>query len=460
MKRTALFLTLGFAFATSESAAFAAVVVVDNFTGAKKKEIRDAVVDALEKGDHEVVDAEAARVPPASSDEAYVKHATEYRTAAFVDGEVKQQKSGWVLTLTVRNGADGRELGEATLKGAKLQKLFKAIDQEAVIRLDPSIEQASAPEKKKKKAAEAAVVAKAEPEKEKEPEPEPEEPKDKQTKPPPEEHGRKPVPLELWGGMQVFSRSFEYHQDVNGSLHPYHLSLWPALEARLGYYPGAHFTRNMWANIGIVAGIAHSFGAQSAIGNREFGTTMQEIVAGARFRLPIAAHEIGASFTYGNHSFAIDSDHDPNNTAANGSLINRDYVPDPTYSYLRPGIDTRLKFGRFGVGAGLGLRALLGLGELTSNAWFPNATGMALDMFVSAAFEITPGFYAGVGFDAARYALDMHTKPADATAPRDVAGGAVDQYLTGRIGVEYRFGETRNGPEWRVSERERSTGSD
>jgi hypothetical protein len=455
VRHAVLFLSLGLAFAY-EHAASAAVVVVDTFTGAKKKEVRDAVIEALEKGDHEVVKTDAARVPAASADEAYVKRATEYRTAAFVDGEVKQQKSGWVVILTVRNGADGRELGEATIKGAKLQKLLKNIEAEAVVRLDPSIEQASAPEKKKKEEAPVVAAAAA---KEKEPEPEPE-PKEKPREPPPEEHGKKPVPLELWGGMQVFSRSFEYHQDVNGSLHPYHLSLWPALEARLGYYPGAHFTRNMWANIGIVAGIAHSFGASSAIGNREFGTTMQEIVAGARFRIPIAAHEIGVSFTYGNHSFAIDSDHDPNNTAANGSLVNRDYVPDPTYSYLRPGVDTRLQFGRVRLGAGLGLRALLGLGELTSDAWFPHATGMALDMFVSAAFEITPGFYAGAGFDATRYAMDMHTTPADATEPRDVAGGAVDQYLTGRIGVEYRWGETRNGPEGRVSQRERSNGTD
>lgn len=455
MKRAVLLLALGLAFAAQEGAAFAAVVVVDNFTGSKKKEVRDAVVDALEKGDHEVVKTDAARVPPASSDEAYVKHANEYRTAAFVDGEVKQQKSGWVVTLTVRNGADGRMLGETTIKGAKLQKLLKNIDSEAVVRLGPTIDQASAPEKKKEEAA--PVVAKAE-----EPEPEPEEkPSDKPKEPPPEEHGKKgPVPLELWGGMQAFSRSFEYHQDVNGSLHPYHLSLWPAFEAKVGYYPGAHVTRNMWANLGIVAGIARSFGATSSIGDKTYGSTMQEFVVGTRFRLPLGRHEIGASFAYGNHSFVIDDDHDPVTLAANGRAVSRDYVPDSTYSYLRPGLDTRLQFGKFRFGGGLGFRAIMDLGELTTAEWFPHATAMGLDMFLTAGFEVSPGLYITAGFDATRYALDMHTTRADINAPRDVAGGAVDQYLAGRLGVEFRLGETRsNSPEWHVSERERRSGS-
>jgi hypothetical protein len=457
MKRAVLLLSLGVVFAAHERAAFAAVVVVDNFIGSKKKEVRDAVVEALEKGDHQVVKTEAARVPAMSSDDEYVKRANEFRTAAFVDGEVKQQKSGWVLTLTVRNGADGRMLGDTTIKGAKLQKLLNNIDAEAAVRLEPTIDQASAPEMKKKEAA-PVVAAKAE---ENEPEPV-EEPSDKRREPPPpEEHGKKPVPLELWGGMQAFSRSFEYHQDVNGSLHPYHMPLWPALEARVGYYPGAHFTQNMWANIGVVFGFVRSFGATSSIGNTgSFSTTMQEIVAGARFRLPLGRHEIGASFTYGNHGYWIDSDHDPVTLAANGRAVNRDYVPDTTYSYLRPGLDTRLQFGRFRFGGGLGFRAIMDLGEISSTTWFPHATAMALDMFVSAGFELTPGLYVTGGFDAARYALDMHTTPADTTAPRDVAGGAIDQYLTGRLGVEYRLGETRNGSEWRVSEREHRSGSD
>jgi hypothetical protein len=133
--------------------------------------------------------------------------------------------------------------------------------------------------------------------------------------------------------------------------------------------------------------------------------------------------------------------------------VNRDYVPDPTYSYLRPGLDTRLQFGQFRLGAGFGFRALMGLGELTSDAWFPHATGMGLDLFVSAAFELTPGFYVGAGFDAARYALDMHTTPAD-DRPARRRPAAVDN-LTGRIGVEYRWGRARTRPKG-VSERDTS----
>ncbi|HEX3593858.1 MAG TPA: hypothetical protein VHU80_02115, partial [Polyangiaceae bacterium] len=288
-----------------------------------------------------------------------------------------------------------------------------------------------------------------------EPEEDAEEPREKRAAPPPEEHGPKPVLLELAGGMQAFSRSFEYHQDVNGSLHPYHLSLWPALEARVGYYPGAHFTRNMAANIGLIAGITRSFGASSSIGDagKDYGTTMQELLIGARFRLPIQRHEIGVSFLYGNQRFDIDSDQDPVNVAANGLRVNRDYVPNASYQYLRPGLDARLQFGRLRFGAGLGYRVVVGLGQLTAPAWFPHATAQALDGFINAGYEVIPGLYVVAGFDATRYALDMHTVAADRTTARDFAGGAVDQYLTGHLGVEYRLGESRaSSPEWRVSQ--------
>jgi hypothetical protein len=460
----ALAFGLGVALTTYQRGAAAAVVVVNDFTGSDGMQVRDAVASALEKGDHEVVKETAARVPPSSDDSAYVKRASEYRVAAFVDGTVKQQKAGWSVTLTVHDGADGKVLGKTTLKAPKLPKLLRKIDNEAARKLAVTIDRGSAPELEKKEAERDEKTATDTPQKE-EPELEerPQEPREKDRTPLPEPAGEKPVILELSGGMQVFSRSFEYHQDVNGNLHPYHLSMWPALEARVGYYPGAHFTRDMAANVGVVAGIARSFGAASSIGDngKDYGTTLQELVVGARFRLPIARHEIGASFVYGNQRFDIASDHDPITAAANGTAINRDYVPDASYQYLRPGLDARLTFGRLRFGVGLGYRVVLSLGELTSAAWFPHATAQALDAFVNAGYEVVPGLYVTAGFDATRYALDMHTVPADRTAARDIAGGAVDQYLTAHFGAEYRFGESRaSSPEWRVSRREPRGGTD
>lgn len=430
-------------------AALAAVVVVDDFSGAKSKQVRTAVAHALER-DHQVVSEAAARVPRGSVDAAYVKSATEYHAEAFVDGDVKLEKSGWSVKLTVHDGSDGSVLGETTLKAPKLPKLLGKVDHEAADKLARAIEKGTAPKKEEKPAPSEEPAAEEAP-REEEPKEDKKEtaeegPRDEARKSPPPAGEKRPVLLELAGGMQAFSRSFEYHQDVNGNLHPYHLSLWPALEARVGYYPGAHFTRNMAANVGIVAGITRSFGASSSIGgsSKAYDTTLQEIIVGARFRLPLARHELGASFLYGSHRFDVASDHDPNAAAANGMAVNRDYVPDASYQYLRPGLDARLVFGRFRFGAGIGYRIVLGLGELTSSAWFPHATAQALDGFIDAGYEVLPGFFATAGFDATRYALDMHTVPADRNAARDIAGGAIDQYLTGHIGVEYRF--DRGGP--------------
>ena len=462
MRRTLVSFALVAVMASLEHAAVAAVVVVDDFTGPKSKQVREAVASALEKGDHQLVKESAARVPATSDETVYVKRASEYRTAAFVDGQVEEQKAGWSVTLTVHNGADGKVLGDTTLKAARLPKLLKKISEEAATKLAVSIDQGSAPELEKEKPAEADETPAAKPEEKKEEPAEPsEEPRDEHPVPK-DDQEKKPVLLELAGGMQFFSRSFEYHQDVNGSLHPYHISLWPALEARVGYYPGAHFTRNMAANIGLVAGISRSIGASSSIGGnpKDYGTTLQELLVGARFRYPIAHHEIALSFLYGNQSFEIDSDHDPITTAANGLPVNRGYVPDASYQYLRPGLDARLAFGRLRFGAGLGYRVVLGMGQLTSSAWFPHATAQALDGFVSAGFEVIPNLYATAGFDATRYALDMHTVPADRAAARDIAGGAIDQYLTVHLGVEYRLGASGANATARISERARPSGSD
>jgi hypothetical protein len=460
MKRVTFSAALIASLATVGLSAHAAVVVVDDFTGAKSKQVRDAVAGALKKADHDVVKDKAARVPASSEPDAYVKHATDYKVAAFVDGSVKSKKAHFTVTLTVHNGADGAVLGETTLDGPSLPKLLKKIDNEAATQLAASIDQGSVPSAEPKKEPAPEETPKAEAKDEQEPA---EEPRDEPPPPPPEERGRKPVVFEVAGGMQVFSRSFEYNQDVNGVLRPYHQSPWPALEANIGYYPGAHVTRNMAANIGLVAGIARSIGASAALdgSSKDYGTTLQELHIGARFRLPVALHEFGVSFVYGNQQFQIDSDHDPNPTAANGLPVTRDYVPDASYQYLRPGLDARLTFGRFRVGAGLGYRIVLGLGELTAPQWFPHATAQALDGFITAGYEVLPGLYAMAGFDATRYALDMHTVPADRTAPRDIAGGAIDQYLTMHFGVEYRLGgSSAISPEARVSERARRRDTD
>jgi hypothetical protein len=410
-------------------AALAAVVVVDKFEGAKSKDVREAVESALEKGDHEVVKIDQARVPASADRDVYVKHAAEYHTAAFIDGEVEFQKgSGWSVTLTVRNGADGKALGDTTLDAEKLPQLLEKIDAEAARRLAGYIDQA------------AASAAETREEKSAHTEERPEESHGKSAPPAAGEQGRKAILFEVAGGIQMFSRNFEYHQDINNRLNAYRISLWPAPEVRVGYYPGAHLTNNMAANIGLVAGIARSFGASSGIGTATYDTTLLEAIVGPRFRMPVEGHEIAISLLYGQHSFELQSDHDPITVAANGLPVNRAYVPDVRYEYLRPGLDVRLAFGRLRFGAGLGYRAVLGLGQIASQTWFPYATARALDGFVNAGYEVIPGLYAMAGFDATRYALDMHTPPSDRTAPRDAAGGAIDLYLTGHVGVEYRFG--------------------
>jgi hypothetical protein len=255
-----------------------------------------------------------------------------------------------------------------------------------------------------------------------------------------DKEGPKPYPLELAASFGVFSRSFEYHQDVNQNLRPYHLPRGPTSALGVRWYPGAHFTEDVPAHIGIVGDYERSIGTSSKTEDGElYGTTMQQFSVGSRWRALGRHQEFGVSFVYGQHSYTIDGDGVSDGTAANGLSVERDHVPDVSYSYLRPGFDARIAIGLVHLGGALGYRSVLSTGDLETDPWFPRATAAGLDLSLSAGIQVIDDLVISAAVDMRRYAIDMHAEAADLAEPRDVAGGAVDQYLAGRLGVLWRL---------------------
>jgi hypothetical protein len=196
------------------------------------------------------------------------------------------------------------------------------------------------------------------------------------------------------------------------------------------------------SNIGITGSYGQSFGASSELesGGQSYSTTMREWSAGARLRIPFSSHQAGVGLRYGAQSFTVDGDSDPGATTPGGSPITRDYIPDISYKYVRPSADIRLGFGPVTVGASLGVRFVLNTGALESSAWFPASSAFAGDAEVYGGYTIVKDLFVVLGFAVQRYGIDMHSSPADLPQGRDVAGGAVDQYLILHTGIEWRPG--------------------
>jgi hypothetical protein len=245
----------------------------------------------------------------------------------------------------------------------------------------------------------------------------------------PTEAGPRPSPLEVGGGIRAFSRNFRYTDDLFDALRSYKLGVAPAAFIYARWYPLAHSQGGPLAHAGITGGYEQGFLlASQAPDGSELTTSTREWWIGLRYRIPVDQHEAGVVLTYGSHSFEIDDD--PNDP----------FVPDVAYKYVRLGIDGRVRVERVVLGAHLGHRFLNDTGELGSADWFPNVSGGAIDAGLLAGYEIVDNVDLLAGFDFRRYYFSMNPEPGDAR----VAGGALDEYLSGWGGVAFRLpGETK-----------------
>jgi hypothetical protein len=429
--------------------AAAAPVVVTEFSGDKPKVLRERVVSALDKAGIELAPAKTPPITPNTDAGAIAAHARQNGVAAYVEGKATQKKAGWTLKLALR-GSDGAVIDTFTFEGEKLPELMEAIDAGIQGPLTQKLMSAKAPEK---------------PAEEEEPEAEPEEqpeppgaPKDDAEAEPPAAGAdvtadtggaepdsgsgaaQRPSVLELVPALGMFTRSFDYNQDVNQNLRDHEMSLAPLVGVRLRWYPAAHFTAASVSNLGIVGEYQRSITASSSTeSGQDHSSSMQQFGIGVRWRFPFGRHEVGVSALYGRHDLKVDSGREVDAVAANGLPLNRDYVPDAGYIYARPALDARFAVDKIRFGFEVGYRAIQKTGELNNTQWFPQATVAAIDAGFFAGYALKPELIVFGGLDFVRYAHDMNSTVADLQLQRDVAGGAIDQSIAFRAGIEWRI---------------------
>lgn len=234
-------------------------------------------------------------------------------------------------------------------------------------------------------------------------------------------------PLDFSFGLRFSTRRFQYEDPFPG-LRGYKLGLAPKLSLQLHWYPAAHFTRGFAANLGLqlrgelLVGVSSKNSA-----GEEFDTTSRELGAGLRLRVPLGAHELGVLVGYGQHSFAVDG--------ASG-------VPGVAYGFLRVGGDASVAIlGPLSVQARAAFLLGLSQGELAEDAWFPHTAQHGLEFEAGLAYRVLRPLSLCALFGMQRYFMSFSPRVSDPGVQSDgrVAGGALDQYLSGRVAAVLRL---------------------
>jgi hypothetical protein len=247
-------------------------------------------------------------------------------------------------------------------------------------------------------------------------------------------HGAEPVSgeaavaFQLDVGSRGVHRNFDFNDPrfYQNTVPPgkYELMAAPVPFVHLGLYPLAFADRGGIANLGIVGRYERMIGTSSLdkATNKTSTSSGQEWDVGVRWRLPLGGGELGLSGTYGQQSFrlqAADLAPGPNST-----------VPNVVYTFIRADADGSVLAGPITIGAHVGTRVVPDTGPLAKQ-WFGTTKTTSIEAGLSLAYGVTPTFQVVAGADFLRYGFAF--KPQ--TNSVIIAGGAVDQYISGYLAL-------------------------
>jgi hypothetical protein len=425
-------------------------VVVNEFDGSGGSQVRGAVVDLLEDHAVEVVSPKVANAQARKSgaeldtESGRVRVGKKLHLTAFLDGRVEHGKHGAMrVRLTVYGARDGMVAGEMNLSAPKKQlkselqatfwqQLGAALQGKTtatpVEEPEPEalLDQPQQPQKKKP--AQVAAAASAQ-------QPEAEVVADAEEAPPGEGTEEPSAPsqasalaaLDLRLGARFGSRNFEYNDPMPG-LRKYGMSVSPNLALRARWYPVAHFNDGVLANIGLDLRGELLIGVSSKNrAGQKFSTSSHTLGVGLRGRLPLSAFELGALVGYGYHAFSLEgtSKADPD-------------VPNTGYGFMRFGADAKWRFyDPLYVQLEAAYLLALSHGEIADKTWFPHTTGDGLEAELAVGWSVSRAFGFEASFGLLRYWMSFDPQPRDPGVREDgrVAGGAIDQYLFGRVSM-------------------------
>jgi len=123
-------------------------------------------------------------------------------------------------------------------------------------------------------------------------------------------------------------------------------------------------------------------------------------------------------------------------------------IPDTIYRFIQPGVGARFEFGDIAVSVSAGYRLILNGAGIHFQQFFPHRSVAGLEADAYVGYRFMGSFEARLSLQVRRYFFAMNSTQADVMQmmadtgshlPK-VAGGAIDQYISGGVGVAWLFG--------------------
>jgi hypothetical protein len=235
-------------------------------------------------------------------------------------------------------------------------------------------------------------------------------------------------------GLAGFTRDFVYTDNVS-KLPLYDLPLGPSLLINANWYPAAHFSSGLAANIGLDLRGQIAFGLDSEVkDNTSFPTSAGGFGLGVRGRFPVGAHEIAGVVGYGRRSYSIGK------VESGKTMRMHPFVPSTAYSFLRVGAEAHFALSeKFGLGLALAYLPTFSTG--VEKEWFSHSSAKGIEGEVKLGYTLSKSLELNAAFALQRFALAFNPTLDEAKAGKPIAGGAVDQYLSFALGMGWRFGQ-------------------
>lgn len=238
-----------------------------------------------------------------------------------------------------------------------------------------------------------------------------------------------PLPaLRVGLGFRGFGRSLTWAGDPEQALAKYGLNFAPAVALDATWYPGAHVTSGVLANLGVAFAGDIAVGVSSKQDTSKFGTRADRFRISAAFRQPFGSvFSVEAVAGASLQRFSIDP------VAANDGTP-RPNIPSVAFTGPRGAIGVRLvKLGPVGIDAMGGFTFLVSTGELGTEAYFRRARGFGVDAGAGVSVELVDNLHLRASFDWTRYFLTLNPEE----GARFTAPSASDQYLGGSVALQW-----------------------
>ncbi len=392
--------------ATPAASSAGGPILVMTFTGPGSARARDRVIDALEGANVELVTSPSATHADLTTSSGRRDAARELGLAGIIGGEVAHHGDDYEASVHLYSGEDGDEEKSAAFEGASADALLEDIDGDLVSELGDDIADLEPVSRGGGGSSRAGGSA---------------------YRPPTATAGA--VPLAIFFELGLLNRTWSYNDDLNMALRAYSLPIGPFVGIRAQWFPAAHFTDSFISNIGVDLRAESAFGLKSTDSQgREYPTSMYGVSLGLRLRLPIDTHQISAVIGYSTTEFRIDAI-DPETPMPE--------VPDIDYDILRLGAEGRLVFGPLAFELRASYLVLAGTGPLSSTQWFPHNSGGGMEAGATVGFFLLDFLEIRASVDYRRYFFAM--KPEVGDPDNRIAGGALDEYWMGNLGVGVYF---------------------